>query len=59
MSMTKRERSAVAEFAEQIRIDMGFIRKARQKAQDELGEINTMQQNIETRLQNLEAYLDG
>ena len=58
MSMTKRERSAVAEFAEQIRLDLGFIRKARQKAQDELGQINTKAQDIETRLQNLERYLD-
>jgi hypothetical protein len=56
--MLVREKKAVAEFAEQIRIDMGFIRKARQKAQDQLDQVNTMQQNIETRLQNLERYLE-
>ena len=58
MSMTKRERSAVAEFAEQIRLDLSFIRLARQGAQDQLDQINTKGQDIETRLQNLERYLD-
>lgn len=58
MSMTKRERSAVAEFAEQIRLDLGFIGKARKEAQDQLDKINTQQQNIETRLRNLEDYLE-
>jgi hypothetical protein len=58
MSMTKRERSAVAEFAEQIRLDLGFIRLARQGAQDQLDRINSKQQDIEIRLQNLERYLD-
>lgn len=58
MSMLKRERKAVAEFAKQIRIDLEFIRQARQKAQDQLDNINAKQQAIETRLQNLEDYLD-
>jgi len=58
MSMTKREKKAVREFAEQIRLDLGFIRLARQGAQDQLDKINTKQQSIETRLQNLENYLE-
>jgi hypothetical protein len=58
MSMTKRERKAIAEFTKQVRIDLSFIRLARQGAQDQLDKINTQQQNIETRLQNLEDYLD-
>ncbi len=59
MSMTKRERKAVAEFAEQIRLDLSFIRLARQGAQDQLYRIDDKRQAIETRLQNLEEYLDG
>ncbi len=58
MSMLKREKKAVAEFAKQIRIDMEFIRQARQKAQNELDQVNIMQQNIETRLRSLEDYLE-
>ena len=57
MSMTKREKSAVKEFAKQVRLDLGFIRLARQGAQDQLDKINTKQQDIETRLRNLEDYL--
>jgi hypothetical protein len=58
MSMTKREKKAVREYAEQIRLDLGFIQKARSAAQERLDYINTHQQNIETRLQNLENYLE-
>lgn len=58
MSMLKREKKAVAEFAKQIRLDLSFIRLARQGAQDQLDRINTKQQAIETRLQNLEDYLE-
>jgi hypothetical protein len=56
--MTKREKKAVAEFAKQVRIDLSFIRLARQGAQDQLDNINGKQQAIETRLQNLEDYFD-
>jgi len=58
MSMTKREKKAVREFAEQVRLDLGFIRLARQGAQDQLDKINTKQQDIETRLQSLEDYME-
>ena len=58
MSMTKREKATVREFAEQIRLDLGFIRLARQGAQDQLDKINTKQQDIETRLQSLEDCLE-
>jgi len=58
MSMTKREKATVREFAEQIRLDLGFIRLARQGAQDQLDQINIKGQDIETRLRALEDCLE-
>ena len=58
MSMTKREKKAVREFAKQVRLDLGFIQKARKAAQERLDYINSHQQDIETRLQSLEDYME-
>jgi len=56
--MKKREQKAIAEAADQIRIDLSFIRLARQGAQDQLDKINSKQQDIETRLSALEIYAE-
>lgn len=55
--MTKAQRKAIAECKAQIEIDLTFIKKARQQAQDALDNINSKSQSITTRLINLEEYL--
>ena len=57
--MTKAERAAIDSTMESIDIDLKHILAARRKAQAELDTINDKVRAAFTRLQNLEARLNG